>query len=82
MNSLLIVILHTCETTHVKLDSLTMKSHCTTCVIFFFKCVVIGIPQNLQIPVGCALSASRPERSHQMLALVGKGELGNNGLYS
>ena len=32
------------KTTHVSLDSLTMKSHCITCV----TCVVNEIPLNLQ----------------------------------
>ena len=36
------------KTTHVRLGRLTMKSHCTTCVIFFFICIVIGIPYYLQ----------------------------------
>ena len=26
------------KTTHVSLDSLTMKSHCIICVIFFYMC--------------------------------------------
>ena len=30
--------------THVALDSFIMKSHCTTCVIYFFIHVVNGIP--------------------------------------
>ena len=30
------------KTTHLRLDSLTMKSHCSTCVIIFFICVVMG----------------------------------------
>ena len=36
------------KATHMLLDCLTRKSHCATCVIFFFKCVVNGIPSNLQ----------------------------------
>ena len=32
------------KTNHVRLDILTMNSHCTTCVIFFFIFVVNGIP--------------------------------------
>ena len=35
-------------TTQVRLDSLTMQSHCTSCVIFFFTYVVNHIPQKLQ----------------------------------
>ena len=33
---------------HVRLDSLTNLSHCTTCVTFFFTSVVNGIRYHLQ----------------------------------
>ena len=33
--------------THVRLDSLTMKSHPIACVTFFFMCVVNRIPYRI-----------------------------------
>ena len=41
------------KTTHVRLDSLSMTSHCTTCIIFFFIYVVNAILENLQ-KIECA----------------------------
>ena len=41
------------KTTHVRLDSLAMGSHCNTCIIFFFIYVVNAILENLQ-KIECA----------------------------
>ena len=65
------------KTTHVRLDSLAVGSHCTTCVIFFFIYVVNGILENLQ-KIECANGGKTQLSSAMCIYYTGQIQIGTD----